>query len=321
MARTEARIFTSIWQDEHFLALPPTAQRLYMFLLSQPDLSYCGVMPLRERRWVPKAAGLTLSDIEQDLKALEAAGRMFVVTDETTGELLIRSMMRRDSAWKQPNLLKQARESAQAIESMKIRAILAAELRRLPLDDSPSEQVRTLVADFIEDLEQGNPYPTAYPSADSTDDPNGNPRAEDHACAQEFLLLAPSSIAPSSSPPTDLPAPNRKLGTRIPEDFAVTAEMVTWAREHAPHVDGKRETERFIDYWHGKPGKDGRKLDWIATWRNSMRSAEDRQGPRERPGAGSRASPGDSTGARRAQAALEAGHRVQAMIDEGKTPA
>ena len=73
MARTEARIFTSIWRDEHFLALPRSAQGLYMFLLSQDDLTYCGVMPLRERRWAPKAAGLTIADLEQDLKALEAA--------------------------------------------------------------------------------------------------------------------------------------------------------------------------------------------------------------------------------------------------------
>jgi hypothetical protein len=81
-----------------------------------------------------------------------------------------------------------------------------------------------------------------------------------------------------------LPARDRKLGTRLPDDFTVTAEMVAWAREHAPHVDGKRETERFIDHWSEKAGKDGRKISWIGTWRNWMRTAEDRQGPRDRPG-------------------------------------
>jgi hypothetical protein len=283
MPRSEARIFTSIWRDEHFLALTPGAQRLYMFLLSQDDLAYTGVLPLRERRWASKAAGLTLADIEQGLKALEAAGRMFIVTDESTGELLIRSMMRRDSAWKQPNLLKQARESAESIESMRIREILAAELRRLPVDESPSEQVRTLIADFISDLVQGTANPSAYPQPDHAANPNGDPSDKDHACAGEFLLLAPSSNAPNSS--TNLPAPparDRKLGTRLPDDFAVTADLETWARQHAPHVDASRETERFCDYWRAKPGKDGRKLEWIMTWRNWMRTAEDRQGPRDR---------------------------------------
>jgi len=60
--------------------------------------------------------------------------------------------------------------------------------------------------------------------------------------------------------------------------------MVAWARQNAPHVDGRREFEQFCDYWRAKPGKDGRKLDWVMTWRNWMRTAEDRQGPRVRPG-------------------------------------
>ena len=298
MARSEARIFTSIWKDPDFLSLAPSAQRLYMFLLSQDDLTYCGVMPLRERRWASKAARMTVADVEMDLKALEGTAypsanpgsettrAPFVITDHDTGELLIRSMMRRDSAWKQPNLLKQAMESAEQIESPRIRAALAAELRRLPVEDSPSEQVRTLVAQFIDDLVQGNPYPTAYPhpnpddnpSGDTSDDPDGDP--SDNGRPRARLLRTPILRTP-----TDLSAPpatDRKLGTRMPDPFPVTAEMVEWAQKETPHVDGKRETERFEDHWRGKPGKDGRKLDWLATWRNWMRTAEDRQKPRER---------------------------------------
>ena len=71
MPRTEARIFTSIWKDGDFLSLPPSAQRLYMFLLSQPELTYAGTMPLRPVRWARKAAGLSLADVERDLKELE----------------------------------------------------------------------------------------------------------------------------------------------------------------------------------------------------------------------------------------------------------
>ena len=47
-------IFTSIWKDGDFLSLPPSAQRLYMFLLSQPELTYCGTMPLRPARPGPE---------------------------------------------------------------------------------------------------------------------------------------------------------------------------------------------------------------------------------------------------------------------------
>lgn len=74
--------------------------------------------------------------------------------------------------------------------------------------------------------------------------------------------------------------------TRIPDDFAVTPEMVTWARVHVPHVDGKRETERFIDHWHQASGRTASKRDWIAAWRNWMREADDRLGRNGGPGRG-----------------------------------
>jgi hypothetical protein len=71
-------------------------------------------------------------------------------------------------------------------------------------------------------------------------------------------------------------APAREArGTRIPADFAINADMVAWAREHTPHVDARRETERFIDHWRAATGKNSTKCDWIAAWRNWMRRAGD----------------------------------------------
>jgi hypothetical protein len=58
--------------------------------------------------------------------------------------------------------------------------------------------------------------------------------------------------------------------------------MFEWFRKNCPHVDGKTEHAQFCDFWVGKPGKDGRKLDWVATWRRWMRTAEERSKPRTR---------------------------------------
>ncbi len=44
--------------------------------------------------------------------------------------------------------------------------------------------------------------------------------------------------------------------------------MVAWARERCPLVDGPRSTERFINHFTAKTGRDATKLDWPATWRN-----------------------------------------------------
>jgi len=80
----------------------------------------------------------------------------------------------------------------------------------------------------------------------------------------------------------------QRRATRIPDGFAPTAEMVAWARTQCPHADGKRETEKFTDYWQSKPGKDALKLDWAKTWKNWMRTAEERS-PHIRAGPGARA--------------------------------
>lgn len=303
MARTEARIFNTIWKDPYFVTLPALAQRLYMFLLSQDDLSYCGVMPLRRANWARKASDLEVAAVERDLKWLEggpyptaypdgqSAPTPLLVVDYDTDEVLVRSLMRRDGIWKQPNLLKLARESAESVDSRRICGVLLAELKRLPLNETGSEQVKTLVADFIADLEKGGPYPTAYPPPHSPDDPSPDPSEQDYARAQgtgERNVSVPGYPEPLfPGAPTSLAAqPDRKQGHRLPDDFALTAEMRQWAREHAPHVDPDREFERFCDYWRSKPGRDGRKLDWRLTWNNWMRNAEDRQGPRDRPGPG-----------------------------------
>ena len=340
MPRSEARIFISIWRDEDFISLPPSAQRLYLFLLSQHDLSYCGVLPLIPQRWAAKAAGMTVADIERDLKTLEGtaypspnpdparARTPFVIIDGDTGELFVRSLLRRDGIWKQPNLLKQARDGAEQVESRHILGALLAELYRLPLDESGSDLVRRVVTEFIQDLEKSGPYPTAYPSPNPPDDPSDegsdDPSVMGSADPAQGIGEgngssgggSPLPLIPVTPPPTDLPARDRKLGTRLPDDFAPSPEMFEWFRKNCPHVDGKTEHAQFCDYWHSKPGKDGRHLDWVATWRRWMRTAEERSKPRTR-GTPSEPAASKSTGAERAQEVLDAGQRVQRAIDEG----
>jgi hypothetical protein len=56
--------------------------------------------------------------------------------------------------------------------------------------------------------------------------------------------------------------------------------MVAWARANVPAVDGKRETDKFVDHWTAASGANARKRDWAAAWRNWMRQADERGGSR-----------------------------------------
>ena len=66
----------------------------------------------------------------------------------------------------------------------------------------------------------------------------------------------------------------KKVGSRISQDWQMPVDWIEWAlSEGMTRTAADREAARFKDYWLGKPGKDGIKLDWQATWRNWVRKA------------------------------------------------
>lgn len=71
-------------------------------------------------------------------------------------------------------------------------------------------------------------------------------------------------------------------GTRLPVDWACPAEWLDWARSERSDLDVDREAACFADYWRSKPGKEGRKSDWLATWRLWIRRATPRRQERNR---------------------------------------
>lgn len=71
--------------------------------------------------------------------------------------------------------------------------------------------------------------------------------------------------------------------SRLPDDWQPPTEALAWATESHPLIDPALETEKFRDFWRAKPGKDGRKLDWLATWRNWIRNARPSQPARASP--------------------------------------
>jgi len=73
--------------------------------------------------------------------------------------------------------------------------------------------------------------------------------------------------------PTESPKESSSKGRRLPPDWRPTDD--DWA-EACRVLGGRRadsELAKFRDYWPAKPGKDGVKLDWNATWRNWVRKA------------------------------------------------
>lgn len=294
MARDEARIFAAVWKDEPFLALPPTAQRLYFFLLSQPDLSYCGLLALRERKWARSAAGLTDADIMADLKTLAAAEpKPFVVVDEETEEVFVRSLIRRDGIWKQPNLMKAAREAAKLIESSAIRSALVAELKRVPIESTDSAWARRVLRDFLEDFGEDAWFPCDDPpdkghgkgsrkgSGKSSGDPSQGKGVRGKGKNSPSVTPTGSSSSSSASPDDERRDEGQDEGDPVREDIerlcAHLAEKVEAGGSKRPSINkGWREAARLLMDHDGRTERQiHNMIDWCQAdqwWRSRVMS-------------------------------------------------
>jgi hypothetical protein len=158
MARSYGRLFTSIWDDADFCALSVNAKLMYGFLISQPELEHSGIIPFRPGRWA-RSIGMPVEDVIASLKELDAA--RFTVTDEEEWELLVRSLIRRDDIWKQPNVFKAAATSAKGSKSAPIKAALYREIRRLDLTRTGRETqaIRDELLTLLEPFANPSPNP------------------------------------------------------------------------------------------------------------------------------------------------------------------
>lgn len=171
MPRSHARLLCSIWNDPDWIALEAGPQWLYQAILSQGALNHAGVIGLTERRWARGACNVKVADIQKWMGKLAAA--RFIVVDEETEEVLIRSFVRNDGVADQPNVLKAALADARQVSSPALRSALAAELRRLPVKREDTARMRYpdphAVADEIDP--DTSPCPPGKPSGKPSREP------------------------------------------------------------------------------------------------------------------------------------------------------
>lgn len=129
MARDHARVRVSIWDDPDFLALRAAEQHVYLALMSNKGLSRCGVIDYIPSRFEHLAADLTTSRFRAAVKGLRNA--RFLVLDELTQELLVRSYVRHDGVFDRVNMGKAVGSAFEAVVSHNIRDAVGDELARL----------------------------------------------------------------------------------------------------------------------------------------------------------------------------------------------
>lgn len=131
MARDHARVKTSIW-DGDFTNLRIAEQHLYLALMSNKGLSRCGVVDYIPSRFDHLAADMTASKFAKAIAGLCAA--RFVVLDERTQELLLRTYVRHDGVLDRGNMGKAVGTAFEAVVSPRIKRAVVDELARLMRD-------------------------------------------------------------------------------------------------------------------------------------------------------------------------------------------
>jgi len=295
MARTHGRTATAIWSDPDFITLSEGAQRMYLFLCSQSDLSHAGLVPLRGRRWAKKAAEMSPGTVQDRLDELSRT--RYIVVDEDTEEVLIRTFVRNDGVYKQPKVMLRMREDARQIESPRLRAAFRAELDRLPLDelsdipggpnrDQPS--TRQVVQDVVDTLRADFADADGYPSEGVSDTHPDTP----HVRAGAF----PLPPTPYPQPPSPAPTTNPRAASRTLSADAEMSFTAFWdvygkkvARPDAERAFAKalRKTDAATIIiaaaehlaWQQRSGNDPKFIPNAATWLNGERWNDERPEP------------------------------------------
>lgn len=182
------------------------AKILYTALLIEPTVNQAGIGALRERYWA-KEAELTRAEVDQALRELDDGD--WVLVDEDTEEILVRTIVRRDGVAEKPALLWAACRAALMVRSPRLRKALAAELRKLPPKPPPTV------------MKNGRLYehPDPHATADEIDPPTGpKPPAREPSPNGSGMVPEHSKTTvpePSGNHSTTMPAPTSHHPERV----------------------------------------------------------------------------------------------------------
>lgn len=278
MPRDHTRIHTDIWGDDEWLDLSPEAQHLYFVLYTWPP-SLCGGGDWQPRKIAARARGWSVPAVLDAAEELVAGE--FLLIDIDTEEYLLRSWVKHDGLYRVQNMAVSVSNARANLASRLLKGVVVHEVSKLrksepDLESWKKDAVRNMLdqrAVDPDDIEWSSPWASpsvshwASSKASPGDSPSGTPK--------------PSPRASSSPTPSPTPAPNshsqeigpRSRGTRLPDNWQPAPEVIAQMRSDHPNIDLRVEHAKFVDYWRGKAGKDGRKCDWNATWRNWIRNA------------------------------------------------
>lgn len=233
MARDRANVWTDIWADSDWRNLSGAAQRLYLLILTHPTLTYAGVADWRPNRVAMMSADGTVEGLNAAAGELEE--NKFIVVDEETEEVLIRSFVKHDGLMKSPNLAAALAREYGNVYSKRIREVVAFEVQKLHRNEPELKgwgRVGTLLSEPSRNVfEEGS----GNPSVDPSPNPSGNPSVK--GLANPSVNPSPTSTSTSTS--------TYYVGAHTPDDGNASGVPEGW-KPNKKHYDLGRETGVYV---------------------------------------------------------------------------
>lgn len=276
MAREFAKLRLSMSNDDDFRALAPHEQHLYVVLMRSMSLSYCGIGDWRPSRIAPLAAGWTVEQVVYSAAGL--VDKLYLLVDESTEEVLVRSFIRHDEILKQPKMSIAMAKAYAVAASPTLRGVVVHELNRLHEED-PALKGWTVEA-VTDLLSKPSVNPSSYPLGKGSDWPSvkgsvnpsgwGNPNPPTNPPVNPPLTTNNLQLATSNQQQgndslrsSGASAPKRsKPRRRLPDDWAPTDAHRKYAAEHGIDID--HEVGQFRAH---AESKDRQQADWDAAFR------------------------------------------------------
>jgi hypothetical protein len=276
VARDYAHVNVDIWNDDDFRALPALAQHLYLTLWTNAGLSYCGVMDWRPGRLAALSGDLSRDDIRLLADCLEA--RLFIVTDDDTEEVLVRSWVRWDGLLKQPRLAVSYVNAFGEVSSNDIRGVIVHEAARLQEREPGLVGWKNPRVQNLLKSKSMNPRDRALPSDPFGDEfgpglgiglPQGLGKGLPETLGSvSGSVSIPPTPAPTPAPLAPAPEKPRKRGSRLPEDWTPNDKHRSLAAELGVDLDAEAAKMRDHALANGRTQK-----DWDAYFRNWLRNS------------------------------------------------
>lgn len=260
MSGAFAKTHRTIWRDPDFRDLTIWAQWLYWHLFSSPRLTWCGVLDWKPRAVLKATQSLTQDALEDALHELRES--YFIVLDDDTEELIVRSFVRSDAVHKQPKLMSALSTAFAGIESDLIAGVLSWELQRLK-----SEEPNLAGWGEVEKVLRTPPCnPSSIPLPERVS-PGVSVGVSEKGMAKGST---DNYTSPTPTPTPQQESSRTKPKVPLPDDWSPTDTHRAKARELSLDIDS--ESEKFMNHHQSK---DNRYVDWNKAFHTWLRQGAD----------------------------------------------